>query len=57
MADVETSLSTGLQCRIDHIVIELRGYIASGVISMEEVASLLHVKDHIEPSDAQERSL
>jgi hypothetical protein len=45
MAAVETaSSSTGVQCRVDQIVTELRGYIASGVISMEKVASLLQVE-------------
>jgi hypothetical protein len=44
MADVETSSSTGLQCRIDQIVTKLRGYIASGVISMEKIASLLPIE-------------
>jgi hypothetical protein len=41
---VETSPSPGVQSRIEKIVAELKGYIGSGVISMEEVASLLQVE-------------
>jgi hypothetical protein len=41
MAAVETSSSTGVQSRIEKLIAELKGYIDSGFITMEEVASLL----------------
>jgi hypothetical protein len=41
MAAVGTSSGIGVESRIDKIVSELKGYIASGFVTLEEVALLL----------------
>lgn len=41
MAAVEASSSTGVQSRIEKLIAELKGYVDSGFLTVEEVASLL----------------
>jgi hypothetical protein len=47
---VETSLGTGVQSRIDKILSELKGYIETGLITMEEVIVLLQEGPKLRPT-------